>query len=332
MSLLLYPTPDRLTLLHDIKISTSLFYPWTTLPAIALLMAMIVLALALIKKKPLITFCILFFFVNHFIEGSFMPLEIIYEHRNYLPSMLFFVPVAIGVMSLFNCFVDRPVLKGIVVFAVVLMVITQGLTVITRNDVFRTERSLWLDNVAKAPDLMRPHHNLGVVYLARGALPEGRDELLKALHARDNSGRHNKTHTLFYLGQYYRMIGNDDEAMKLFKQAIDMASFNPEPYQAIAEILLKQDDLAGAEQHIGRALTLNPKEGRYHLTYSAVLLRKGWPDAAIAEAKRAITWRGDTTRAYLLIAEAYDLKKDKAAAALYREKGAEEHRVHQPKR
>ena len=73
----------------DFVISKTLLSPWTTLPAIAGLLALAVGALVLRKKHPLITFGIVFFFVAHALESTIIPLEIAFEHRNYLPSYNF---------------------------------------------------------------------------------------------------------------------------------------------------------------------------------------------------------------------------------------------------
>jgi len=305
ISLLLYPIPDRLTLLHDIPISTSLFQPWTTLPAILCATAIVVVGLGLAKKRPLISFCILFFFVNHLIEGTFIPLELIFEHRNYLPSMLFFLPISIGFAHLFRMFVGKPVW-------------TQGMTVIARNQILKDVLSLWSDNVEKSPRLDRPHRYLGIIHLSQGRLADGRNELYKALDAPDVSLIYNKTHTLYYLGQYYRMIGEDDKALEYFRKSLEIAASNPQPLHGIAEILLRKNELANAETYVGQALSLKPEEGMYHLTYSAILIRKGWPNAAIAEAKRGIRYQGDLVYAYLLLADAYALKNDPTSADHYK--------------
>ena len=34
-------------------------------------------------------------------ESSILPLELIFEHRNYLPSMFLFVPVSVGLLKAF---------------------------------------------------------------------------------------------------------------------------------------------------------------------------------------------------------------------------------------
>ena len=92
VSLLLYPIPSRLTFLHDIEFSRSLLEPWTTLPAMLAVGLFCLAAVVMARRKPLLSTCILFFFLNHLIEGTIIPLELIFEHRNYIPSMLFFVP------------------------------------------------------------------------------------------------------------------------------------------------------------------------------------------------------------------------------------------------
>ena len=92
LSLLFYPISSRLTLLYDIEVSRSLLHPWTTIPSILLILFIIGFAFYIVRKRPLISFCIIFYFFNHLIESSVFSLELIYEHRNYLPSMLLFVP------------------------------------------------------------------------------------------------------------------------------------------------------------------------------------------------------------------------------------------------
>ena len=99
--------PLRLTLLHDVEISRSIFEPWTTLPAMLAVTLFCVAAVAMARKKPLLSYCVLFFFLNHLIEGTIIPLELIYEHRNYIPSMLFFVPMAVLMVRCLDYFSYR---------------------------------------------------------------------------------------------------------------------------------------------------------------------------------------------------------------------------------
>jgi hypothetical protein len=87
LAMLLIPAQSRMGFLHDdMQISTTLLSPWTTLPSLAVIAALIIAAFSIRHKHPLIGFGILFFFLGHAMESSIIPLDIMYEHRNYLPS------------------------------------------------------------------------------------------------------------------------------------------------------------------------------------------------------------------------------------------------------
>ena len=90
LSQIFFPLPNRLSVEHDVILSTSFFQPWSTLPAILLTFLLIGLGFSQIRKRPLIALAVLFFFLNHIIESSIIPLELVFEHRNYLPSMMVF--------------------------------------------------------------------------------------------------------------------------------------------------------------------------------------------------------------------------------------------------
>lgn len=87
LGLIVVPRIDQFGLLHDdIPISRSLLDPWTTLPALIGVAALIVAALMLRRRAPLISLGVLWFFAAHLLESTIFPLEIAHEHRNYLAS------------------------------------------------------------------------------------------------------------------------------------------------------------------------------------------------------------------------------------------------------
>lgn len=82
---ILLPSVSELGLYHDdIRISRSLLEPVTTIYAIATLTSILVAALLLVRKVPLVSLGILWFFAGHTLESTILPLEIAHEHRNYL--------------------------------------------------------------------------------------------------------------------------------------------------------------------------------------------------------------------------------------------------------
>jgi hypothetical protein len=76
-------------------LSTNTSHPWTTLPALGLVLALIVGAFALRKRHPYFALAMIFFFAGHLIESTTIPLEIYFEHRNYVPALLLFWPFAL---------------------------------------------------------------------------------------------------------------------------------------------------------------------------------------------------------------------------------------------
>lgn len=82
------PNNAQMGLFHDdIPISRSLFEPASTIFSIIGMLVLIVIALLARKRAPLFAFGLLFFFAGHVLESTVWPLEIAYEHRNYLPML-----------------------------------------------------------------------------------------------------------------------------------------------------------------------------------------------------------------------------------------------------
>jgi len=83
----LLPTPDALSFYHDdFRISTGLLAPWTTFASIALLVTLTALMIWLRRRQPLTALGIGLFLGCQLLTGTILPLELIYEHRNYFAS------------------------------------------------------------------------------------------------------------------------------------------------------------------------------------------------------------------------------------------------------
>jgi len=103
LTLLIYPHPSRLSLDHDFPISKTILDPPTTLISILLVAGVIGYSMWTAKKRPVLSFCILWYFGNLVIESSIFPLEMVFEHRLYLP--------AVGAFVLFSLFMVRGIEK-----------------------------------------------------------------------------------------------------------------------------------------------------------------------------------------------------------------------------
>ena len=321
LSLLFYPLTSRLTLIHDIEISKSLLDPWTTLAAIITIALIIGICLIKAKKWPLITYCILFFFLNHFIEGSFLSLELIFEHRNYLPSMLLFIPFAILLVKGLEYFYQKKIVFYFLTGTITFLMIVLSISVYIQNDIMRDELSLWSDNVEKSPRLHHPRQGYAVALFIMGRLPESIIELKKAEQSYESALITKKGVTYGCIGEYYYLTGDYEKSLEYYKKSIDWypsMSYVPLSYYRVGLLLMKKGLLDEAEQMFKKAISLKPQEPGFYLTYSEILIKKKQPDKAIKKAQIVLRLNPDSLAAYRYIADAYALKKDKAAEDHFR--------------
>ncbi len=96
LELLWLPRPFTPGLFNDhIQASTSWWSPATTLPAILAVFGLIIGAWLVRRRWPALAVAVLFYFVGQLLESSTVALELYFEHRNYLPAMLMFWPLAL---------------------------------------------------------------------------------------------------------------------------------------------------------------------------------------------------------------------------------------------
>jgi len=87
LGLLLFPHIRSFGLYHDdIALSTGWLEPWTTVVSVLLWVVLVGLALWGVRRRAIWSFALLWYLVGHSLESSFVSLELVYEHRNYLPS------------------------------------------------------------------------------------------------------------------------------------------------------------------------------------------------------------------------------------------------------
>lgn len=91
------PTPDSLSFYHDdFAISHGLLSPWTTLASILILGSLVASIFWLRFRRPLAALGIALFFGSNLLTGTIVPLELIFEHRNYFASfglLLALIPI-----------------------------------------------------------------------------------------------------------------------------------------------------------------------------------------------------------------------------------------------
>ena len=288
VSLLLYPMPDRLCFEHGITLSTSLATPTSTVMSIVAILLILCVAAAGSRKWPFISFCIIFFFLNHLIEASVFPLELIFEHRNYLPSMLFFVPLSILLSNGIQFFSRKRGLQGILIIFVILVLIGWGHSTYARNMIWKNDGSLSFDCIEKYPDLARPHHNLGRFYSQKKLYEKAVNEYLISLSKENRNNLAGKNWTYYNLGSIYQTLGKDEKAMFYYEQAQKyQPSFAPTHIKK-GQLFAKKGLYDEAEDEFEKALQIQKYLPIALTNLGHLYLRTGRTDKAIEYLKQAL--------------------------------------------
>ncbi len=149
--------------LDDFSISTSLFQPLSTIFSISLISLLIILGVRLTKTKCfLISFGIFWFFSGHLLESTIIPLELVFEHRNYLPSFGIFIALAFTAERLLN----NKKFRYAAPIACIGWIALTAYTTYARAEQWKTPLQLALYHVENHPDSARAHTNLAGQYAA----------------------------------------------------------------------------------------------------------------------------------------------------------------------
>lgn len=161
LKLILVPTASQLGLFHDdFPISHGLFEPHSTLAAVIGLVALLAMALWSRRRAPLLALGLLWFFVGHSLESTILPLELIHEHRNYLPDYGVLMILAYGLLypySLANTLLGRQTLTA--AFIVLLSIGTA-----VRASDWGNPTLFAVIETAHHPESARANHFAAVVY------------------------------------------------------------------------------------------------------------------------------------------------------------------------
>jgi len=281
LSLLIYPVPGRLNIAHSVEISTSFWDPGSTAVSVLFVAISVAVLVSMAKKHPLISFSYLFFFLNHLIESSVFALELVFEHRNYIPSMFFFLPPVIGISGLLEIFARKKAMRTLVSAFVALVVISFGHSTFVRNFAWKSEKSLWLDAVNKSPDQFRTHHNLGSAYERDGLLIDAIAQFEEALASPIIHQKNEKTIAYYQLGKVYNRLGNTGRAKASYERAVEMdAGFSP-ALRDLAVLYDREGNSEKADSYLIKAMEANPEDPLINLNMGFYWLRKGLVDSAI---------------------------------------------------
>ena len=231
----------------------------------------------------IIAFGIFWFFITLSVESSFIPIvDVIFEHRVYLPSTGFFIALTTGIFLLLNKFGQRK-LHTIGVAIIVTVIIMFSVLTYSRNNIWSSEIALWQDNVEKSPQKARPQNNLGLAFYNQGHIEEAIDHYLYSLLINPESEE-----ALNNLGLALNDLGRTEEAIEHYLHALRINTESEEAHINLGNVLNKQGRTEEAIEHYLHALRINTESEEAHNNLAISLVHIGNIERAIAHFRKAL--------------------------------------------
>jgi hypothetical protein len=187
------PRPRHFGLFHsDYVVSTGLFNPITTVFATASLLLLLFGSIRIRKSYPIISLGILWFFAGHTLESTVLPLELYFEHRNYLPILGIIISV-IGLYIPLTAKLSNNQYKignmglttGIALWCVFIGIITFNETKLWGNPIIQA--ASWAN---QHPHSYRAQGHYADLLISLKAYEEARALLEKNTHSFNNDSTH----------------------------------------------------------------------------------------------------------------------------------------------
>ncbi len=295
LSQIFYPIAHRFSITHDVTYATSLVQPWYTAFSISAVILLIGFALWRIRKNPMISFAILFFFGNHVIESTILPLEMIFEHRNYLPSFFLFVPISIGIQKILLRYRDaqKPMYYLLVGFICALMT-GIGLSTYIRNWDWHSTQSLWQDAANKAPKSSRPLHNLAWGYYETVGQYEKALELYQsALGLRDDQAYYKAVLHTNMAGIHFYRNKNYEKAIDHAQKALEILPISLPAKMILYNSQVMQGKLEEVLPHLDTLIDSNPFDPIIHYLKASMLMKDFKFESALTHFRQCVKLEPD---------------------------------------
>jgi protein O-mannosyl-transferase len=321
LSQIFYPIADRLSLDHDIVVSTGLFSPWTTFASIVLILGLIGIAIWQIKKRPLLAFAVLFFFLNHIIESSVISLELIFEHRNYLPSLFLFLPVAAGIKRAIDYYLDErrsKIMGGVLIGFCSVLIMMFGLGTYVRNMAWADGKTLWEDTIEKAPGRARGYQNLVHSYYDK---TYDYDQVLelseKSMYLADSTRNKAELISLANMANVNANRKNFEKAIELYNRFLSIDPEKNDIRYRLILAMMRAGQMEKVSKHMDELLKKKPDSAAYLNLKTLILLNQNKPATALHYVKQAVSIAPDDETTFLNLGSARMLMGEYTSAEHY---------------
>jgi tetratricopeptide (TPR) repeat protein len=267
--------------------------PGEVMPYALVIVSLAALTLIAHWRRPALGFLGAWFFAI-LAPTSVIPVatQTMAEHRMYLPLVAVASLIAVGAYA----FAGRRCLLPLGVLALGL-----GILTFERNDVYRSELTLWGDTVARRPDNARAHCSLGFALSSiPGKLPQAILEYEAALRIHPNySDAHNDLGVALV-----GVPGRLSEAIQHFEEALRIRPDYARAHYNLGEALAQMERIPEAIQEYEAALRSQPDFFEAHSNLGVLLCRAGRIADGIQQLETALRIQPDYAKAYFNLGNA----------------------------
>jgi Flp pilus assembly protein TadD len=265
----------------------------------------------------LMTFGIIWFFINLLLESSIIPLDnVIFEHRMYLSSVGVFIALTVAIFMVIDRW--KVYTRIITVMLAVVIVVLTGATY-ARNAVWKDEITLWQDVVNKSPNKLRGHNNLGLAYKSQGLIDKAIEQyqISIKLNPGNKAAHINLGNAYASLGlldkEGYNKLGNDyasqndpGMAIKQYLMAIKLDPNYTTAHINLGNAYASLGILDKAMKHYHTAKKFEPSNPLVHYNIGRVYHMKGSINSAIEHYLLVIKFKPDHAKAHRNLGVAYE--------------------------
>lgn len=350
ITLLFFTHPGRLALDYDYPLSNGLLHPATTLLSLVAIVALISLAVYLGRKKSrLASFCILWFFVTLLIESSVISIEIVYEHRMYLASMMPALLLSFLVISR-----TRPHWLAICLLSIILLI--SATWTYQRNITWQEPLAFWEDNLKKTPNDHRVLNNMGFSLMQAGHYDQAIPYLQKSIQLKTSAQTirttlldplRNLGAALIQIKKFDRAIETLQTAIKIdpesapshvnlatayeeleqhkkaithYKKALEIQPQSIRALTGLADIYLKQGTVQRAARYLQKAHAIDDKSVKIKTKLARCFVKTGQPEKAIDLYQSALSIAPANEALLINLGNTYAAKKNLSEAVKYYKK------------
>lgn len=231
---------------YDLRVERLLEVPKTFVqPAVmfgsALFSGLIAAAAMNWKKRPLITFGILWFFGGLILTSNlFIAINaLVYEHFLYVPM----IGISLILVWLALNYAAKHGMQKTFTKAFILLIVVYSLLSVKRIFEWRTAIGFYEDLIKHSPDSYRVINNLGMEYADKGINDKAEATYLKAIALDPNNpvAYHN-------IGGTYRDTGRTELALQAFNKAVELDPKFIFSYKSLAQIYFDRKDYPSARR------------------------------------------------------------------------------------